>query len=570
MNGPKKALIYYWTVPLIGGAALLASSIFLIPRNMEISQALRHSLPASQTSGRDALTATIPPPSPPQLETVLAHADAQEIGQGVERLRDAGLTVTTAQVVHDLDRVGRAQVALDYLDAEANGLTPDLWRIRFELTRKLRRQQDALTMIEAASQRGSRVPPKDLIEAAYALDRLDMVIVAKKNAVLPALDTARALDLARRFDAMGRLDLITRLDGVSDAPWRHSDPWLAIRIARKSGQREEALRYALLLPAGQREAAREAILRDGGDTAALRALLLERASRPRADRAVIAEQLLAAGYRNDALAVLEQAATSLPASHMLSQRLLYLMGPRPAVREIGWLQGQAMRGAVAVQRGWIEQYAQRDRPQAALAFLAEHPMANRPDIQLLRLSLAQSAGDRIGATQIFSELLDQPTLTADQVLTLSAHAPDRPGPTLTGKLTERRLAVGVGAPQDVMALAWAAWNRGDTSETAERLDAYLRTNPDDPAALRLMAEVTRKTKGEDAARPWRQRALAHTPSGTREQAELLESLQRYPEAIAVVGKLANTRPNDRSLVAFKARLLIANGQPGRARKVLAP
>jgi predicted Zn-dependent protease len=197
-------------------------------------------------------------------------------------------------------------------------------------------------------------------------------------------------------------------------------------------------------------------------------------------------------------------------------------------------------------------------------------MADRPDMQMTRLSLARSAGDEEAARALFRALLDRPDLSVEQLRALSAAAPDRLDPALARKLTERRMQAGIGNGQDAMALAWTAWNAGDAATAGALVGGYLRRNPDDPAALRLMAYVARKEKGEGAARPWRERALANTPPGTREQAELLESLGRLPQALVVVDGLIDARPADRSLTAYKARLLLANGQPGRARKILQP
>lgn len=568
MNARGYGVNYHWAAPLLGGVAVLALSFLLIPRGAELQQALQRNQP--QSTGDTAAPAPLLRPSPPQLDKVLRKADANRILQAADALRGAGVTVTTAQVVHDLDRLGRAQVALDFLDLVPDGQAPELWRIRFELARKLGQVEAARGLVEAAVRQGSTVPPRDIVEAAYALDKPEMVIAAVENGVLPAPDATLALDLARRFEGVGRIDLVARLDAVTKVPWRTADPWLAIRLARRAGQPQEALRYAMLLPADKREAAREEIVQEQGDKAALHGLLLERAARPKADAAAIAEQLLAAGFRDDALLVLERAAAKLPPRHMLSQRLLYLMGPRPGARELRWLQGRATQGPPAGQRDWIDLYAQRDRPQAALAFLAGHPLANRPDMLLTRLSLARAAGDGESGTALIAALLDQPGLNADQVNALSAAAPRKLDPALARKLTEKRIQTGVGGSRDVMDLAWESWNRGDADGTVQRLTPYLRDTPNDRAALRLMAEAQRKTKGEAAARPWRERALAETPPGTREQAELLESLKRFPEAIAVVDDLIGLRPDDRSLTAFKARLLLANGQPGRARKVLQP
>lgn len=565
MSAHKHALGYSWAVPLIGGAALVALSVLLIPRSVEVNEALDHRAQVPPVAVTSALPASAPAPAPPELGAMIAEASPQAIAQAVDRLKAQGVHVPTGQVVHDLAQAGRTQAALDFLESSADAGSPALWRIRHDLTRGLGRTAQADALIAAAAQRGSAVPPRDLIEAAYAANRPDMLVGAAEQGVIPAPDAKLALDLARRFEKAGQVAMIARLDAVSKAPWRQADPWLAMRLAQQAGDRDAALRYAMLLPVGQREAAREAMVRAQGDKGALRALLMERAGRPGADHGAIAEQLLAAGLREDAMAVLERGAAKMPPRHKLSQRLLYLMGPRPAARETAWLAARAM-----AQREWIDPYVQRVPPREALALLARHPQASRPDMQMMRLSLARSAGEDDSARALFRALLDQPNLTGEQLRALSAAAPDRLDPALARRLTDRRMQAGIGSGQDAMALAWTAWNAGDAATAGALVGGYLRRNPDDAAALRLMAYVARKEKGEGAARPWRERALASTPPGTREQAELLESLGRLPEALAVVDRLIDTRPADRTLTTYKARLLLANGQPGRARKMLNP
>ena len=75
--------------------------------------------------------------------------------------------------------------------------------------------------------------------------------------------------------------------------------------------------------------------------------------------------------------------------------------------------------------------------------------------------------------------------------------------------------------------------------------------------------------GERAARPWLDRALVQTPAASKARVEILEKLGRRAEAVALVETLRAETPRDRSLAALHARLLIAQGQPGRARAVLA-
>jgi predicted Zn-dependent protease len=84
-----------------------------------------------------------------------------------------------------------------------------------------------------------------------------------------------------------------------------------------------------------------------------------------------------------------------------------------------------------------------------------------------------------------------------------------------------------------------------------------------------MADVQARLGGERAARPWLDRALAQTPADSKARVEILEKLGRRSEAVVLVETLRSEMPRDRSLAALHARLLIAQGQPGRARTVLA-
>lgn len=83
-----------------------------------------------------------------------------------------------------------------------------------------------------------------------------------------------------------------------------------------------------------------------------------------------------------------------------------------------------------------------------------------------------------------------------------------------------------------------------------------------------MADVQAKLGGTSAARPWLERALSQTPPQSRARAELLDRLGRRAEAVTLVEALRVEAPQDRALAALQARLLIAQGQPGRARTVL--
>ena len=189
---------------------------------------------------------------------------------------------------------------------------------------------------------------------------------------------------------------------------------------------------------------------------------------------------------------------------------------------------------------------------------------------LMRLSLARTSGNDAAGRAVLTALLDGRALDPAQVGTLSAAAPAGIEPAQAAAIAKRRVAAGVAAPRDQIDLAWTAWNAGDAQGAAKWLAAHLETAPTDLPALRLMADVQARIGGDRAARPWLTRALAQTPADSKARAEILERLGRRAEAVALVETLRAETPRDTSLAALHARLLIAQGQAGRARTVLAP
>ncbi len=339
-------------------------------------------------------------------------------------------------------------------------------------------------------------------------------------------------------------------------------------MALRRGDRAAAERAIAALPAGERDAAQADLLARTGDRAGQRQQILTQAARPGAPLPDLAERLLALGARDDAIALLRRAASGQPVNAPAAQRLLYLMGPRPAEEDRAWLRAQALSGAAAEQSRWLAAYAEREAPATALSVTERHPLAARTDIALLRLQLAQAAGDRAAARRAVAVLLDGRPLEPGLLRRVSALA-DGIEPHQAHLLAERRIAGGVAGPRDRLDLAWAAWNAGDAARTRDQLRDYLAEMPNDASALRLMADAQAKLGGATAARPWLERALAQTPGG-RARAELLDRLGRRAEALALVERLRREAPRDTELAALQARMLIAAGQPGRARAVLTP
>lgn len=553
-------------VPMVAGGGVLLAAVLLLPGRTEVLHVERRAQPV-------AASIALPPPLPvaapstgsrlPVLADAIARADAGELAALTMRLQAAGQKVTTLQVAYDLKAAGRGPVALAYLAARPDGQAAETWPLRIDLLAEGGRRDAAVALFDKAK----GVPGPAIVAAAYALDRPDLLVAAAERGTIPRPDAALSLDLARRLERAGQGALIARLDRVG-SDWRARDPWLAIRVAQAAGDQQGALAAAGLLPVDQRDAAREAILTRAGDRAGLRRMLLARAEAPGADILPIAEQLLATGARDDAVAVLATAVGQGGPDGPAARRLLYLLGPRPGARDVAWLRQRTLAGTPAQQLDWIAAYADRDRPGEAAAFLARHPLADRTPVLLTRLRLAQAAGDDGAGRAVLARLLDGRALTADAVRAAGDAMPRKPDPAQLAALLRARVATGIAAPRDRMDLAWSAWNAGDAPRTVQILRDYLASDGDDLPALRLMADAQAKIGGDRAARPWLEKALAQTPADSRAYAELLDRLGRRREAAALVERLRRTTPADRQLVALQARLLIADGQPGRARMLL--
>ncbi|MDR6114644.1 MULTISPECIES: hypothetical protein [unclassified Sphingomonas] len=558
-------------LPVGAGVSVLALGLFLMPSAREVEQTARRAAPPPPPVASPA-----PPPAPappsalphPELAAMLPTADAPTLARLTRTLIDTGVATSSLQVAYDLVAAGRPAVAIAYLAARPDGATPGTWAFRVETLRQLGRRAEAEALLAEAVRRPIGVAPPAIVAAGYALDRPDLLVAAVRSGAIPPPDVRLAHDLAQRAEAQGHGEWIAQLDQAGAADWRAADPWLALRVAQRIGDRAAAERAIAALPAAERERAHADWLTRTGDRAGLRRMLLARAAQPGAALPDLAERLLALGARDDAIALLRRAVAGQSPVSPEGQRLLYLMGPRPAPADREWLRQQAQSGPADEQGRWLAAYAERDSPAAALAFVQRHPLAGRTDIALLRLGLAQAAGERGAARAAMATLLDGRPLDPATLRRVSAWAGGLE-PTQARALAERRVAAGMAGPRDRLDLAWAAWNAGDAARTRDLLRDHLAETPGDLSALRLMADAQARLGGAAAARPWLERALAQAPAG-RVRAELLDRLGRRGEALALVTDLRRAAPRDTELAALQARLLIASGQPGRARAVLTP
>jgi tetratricopeptide (TPR) repeat protein len=579
--GSTMALKVY--APAFLGLLMAAIAVLILPNRTLISDAIKEATTRVQATTAPSRTVTMTPKQrlaaltrrfdagsplkPTELQDLLtgsvSTANAPVLLGIAAQLDRVGLPSTSSRTAYEILASGRPAVARAFLDGRPDKDLPELWRLGLELRRSSGDVAAAQAYLSAAATKPGAAPEKDLIEAAYELQRPDVILTAAEHGTISKLDRKTSLDLARRAMASSQFALIPRIDRAGTPEWRQDDPWLAMTLAIRDGQTQEALHYAALLPSG-REQAREAIITASGDKAAMRALFLEQAQQHPSNRPAIAQRMLEAGLRPDSIALLRDQAAGLPPTDPTAQRLLYLMGPRPDAANLQWLRARA-----DADPAWLKIYTERDRPSVALAYAEGHHDQNT-DMLLLRLQLASAARDRTATNRALGALLVGWPLTPSQVKMATALTPSDTPKNLTIALAKARISTGTALPGDNLDLAWDAYDRGDFGAAAGYLEQQLKANPDDRRALLLMANVVEKQRGPKAAKPWLERALAQSPPNSQARLELLERLHRYHEAVDLVEQMRAQAPGDKKLEIIQARLLVATGHPGDAQRMLQP
>ncbi|MCW1381900.1 hypothetical protein OLX02_03605 [Novosphingobium sp. KCTC 2891] len=568
---------------MVAAGSLVAATTALMPNASDIAAALQRAKPpAAKPQLAPPPANTAPARTPDVLSTLFAQGAPLQTTELRQLLAYSAKTgnagtlsaiadrlaehepVPTAQVTYDILASGRPDVARAFLESRPERSSAENWRLRLELHRQTGDLAFAQSMVRAAATAPGSVAAPDLVAGAYAAGVPDAILTAAEHRAIPPLSRAQSLDLARQAVASGRIDMIARIDRAGTPAWRDDDPWAAMSLAQRAGDTAGALRYAALLPNGAAEAKRSIIMASG-DKQAIRAILLEQGRSDTKALPVAAQQLLESGFRPDAVALLRAGCANCAPDDPIATRLLFLMGPRPDADGLGWLRAKA-----GASPAWLKIYAERERPAIALAFLETRPDADSTAMLLQRLRLATDARDKAAASRALGHLLDGRPLSAPQALAMTAASPPRLDAPTVLALTQARVRAGAALPKDRLDLAWDGWNRGDANAARDQLKVYLASAPADPAALRLMAAIEKKRLGDKAARGWLEQALAATPPATPERAELLEQLGRTNEALALVQSLRQSAPGNRKLEAMNGRLLIAAGDPGRARKVLKP
>ena len=493
--------------------------------------------------------------------------DPERLAAVVVRLRAAGHAVPgDAALTARLAAGGDAAAALAYAERAAAVAPSALLTERTALLRTLGRTDAATAlMTRAIATPAIRIAPAEIVRIAYELDQVPLILAAAEAGRVTRVPVPIARDLAQRALADGRIDRIATIDRIAAGDWRAQDPWTALQLARRQGDAAATLRYAAMLPADRVAGVAEAAYRAQGDRAGLRRLLLAEGGDPAAQAA----RLDAAGYRPDAERLLRAAAAGAGPDDPATRRLLYRWGPRPDPHALGWLRSRAAEARdPALRRAWLALYADRDRPDRAIAVLAADPMGNGTPLLLMRLRLAAAAGQDAPVLAASDALLDGRPLAAGDLRRIAAALPADAGAARRAAITARLAAAGQASPQMRRDLAWAAFDARRFGDARGHAAAALAAMPDDAATLSLAGAIEQADGRDGAARMLLARALAATPDGpdsAAARADLLERLGRPREALAII----RTLPDAAARRTREARLLIAIGRPAAAAALLA-
>ncbi len=561
-------LLPYWTtLPAVCGIAALWLGTLVIPQNAELNAAIQHALKREE---RPAYVAPMPPQTNLQQDwqAFLKTATPLQIAAKLRSSDRAGSRTSLVQTAHDLIAHGRSQTALEVLKAASTTKDTASWEVKQRLALSLGDRAFSNRLLDAALTTPGLAPQTGLIALALATDRPEAIMTAGKSGSIGQLNAQQAMAVAGALYARSDWSGLDQLDGLALPGWQSQAPWLAFEIARDRQQWNKALQFSALLPPADAEKARLAILQSSGDRQGLAAHFQSVTPRSTSEALFAAENLLRLDMRGNATRVLEMFALQHPQDKVVAARLLFLLGPRPARHDLDWLKQQARLAGSTENLFWTQAYVEREQPAAALAYLSRHPAIHQTDHALLHLAIARQAQDTSHAVAALNRLLDGRPLSKDHAARMIASLPASLPKDIHRRVTEWRIDRGLALPNARMELAWLDWNGQNILQAVSWLEKHLALYPSDAAAVRLMADCHSKTGNKAAARKWNERLLALAPSRSRLQADALERLAQFEQALKIVGSLRTAQPEDAALKRQQVRLLLALGRPGEARRAL--
>ncbi len=292
--------------------------------------------------------------------------------------------------------------------------------------------------------------------------------------------------------------------------------------------------------------------------------------------------LLENGYKDDALKVFADLAANAPADSADVQQLLYLWGPRLSPDQLDWIAYRAINATdLDEQDAWLKYLAAYADAESLVSFMQRNPdMVGSPILldnyiaALQRLDKFQQMQQEMAK---LAEETQNPSLL--RVYARTAYANNMPRLALSAyrKLDE---IVG-GDPEAERNIGLISYSLADYSNTKEYLQRYTdyrleneRYHKDDYQAFFYLAEVYRRDRHDDLARPYYEKvleladmALEKTTDIISKQGQSLIALGKKEEGYALMSN-ALQESNDALLRADYISTLIEQKEYEQAQEIL--
>ncbi|MEQ8495617.1 MAG: hypothetical protein RLW42_15510 [Gammaproteobacteria bacterium] len=320
-------------------------------------------------------------------------------------------------------------------------------------------------------------------------------------------------------------------------------------------------------------------LADGGDEVAAHAYaqhLATDVTLPTELRRELAERLLAAGHKQEAIAVLRDVAADADLGSDAVATLLWLWGPRPDDAALDWLAARARNATGRLRAGWSELLVERGGAARAAAVLDGDDAAAAADPVVVerRVHALLASGDKAGAAAELDALIAAEPGAA--LLRWAARTADEHA---LGKLARRGwealVALRPRDPAALRALGLAAFDDGRRGQAERYLERYLAQVDGDVEAHFFYAELLSERGFGNRAAPHYQRVLAlvaDVPAPNFRlrtvQAQAHYRLGHEAAARAAFETLLAERPGAGHLRADYVTMLLEDRRLGRARELL--
>ena len=297
---------------------------------------------------------------------------------------------------------------------------------------------------------------------------------------------------------------------------------------------------------------------------------------PASERRSMADRLLEAGQKRlSEQVLLDLARDASPDSPSVSQ-LLFLWGPRPAPAALEWLEGRARSSSGVAQAGWMNHLINAGAPRRAIAVVEGTTPPSDQDSAVLDAHLNALVAAKEGAK--LSAVADRQIGLENNPQRLRRLA--RLGLELNQsgaaqKAYSKLLSLAPNDPEALKRLGMLASTEADYSLARQYFEIYLRSDVNDYESSYYYGESLLHAKDLAAARVRYELALRLIEGSPEKtfgmrliRAHLLHRIGREEESLIAFEALTQERPNDKNLRADFAAVLLEQGRPAIAQRVL--